>query len=74
MKQEQQLGAGSNLQTLTAQRDLALASLDLVTAHTTYQKSKVEIYRATGATLEHNDIQLEEAVTGVVNGQTNDAK
>jgi outer membrane protein TolC len=74
MKQEQELGAGSNLQTLTAQRDLALAALDLVTAQTTYQKSQVELDRATGATLEHNDIQLEEAITGVVNGQTNDAK
>jgi outer membrane protein TolC len=66
MKKEQELGAGSNYQTLTAQRDLALAALDLVTAQTTYQKSKVELDRATGSTLEHNDIQLEEAVTGVV--------
>ena len=74
MKQEQELGAGSNFQTLTAQRDLALASLDLVTAQTTYQKSKVELDRATAATLEHNDIQIDEAVKGVVNGQTNDAK
>jgi outer membrane protein TolC len=74
MKQEQELGAGSNFQTLTAQRDLALAELDLVTAQTTYQKSKVELDRATGATLEHNDIQIEEAVKGVVNGQANDAK
>lgn len=74
MKKEQELGAGSNLQTLTAQRDLAIASLDLVTAQTTYQKSKVELDRAIGATLEHNDIQIDEAIKGVVNGQTNDAK
>ena len=32
MKKEQDLGAGSSFQTLTAQRDLALAELDLVTA------------------------------------------
>jgi outer membrane protein TolC len=69
MKKEQELGAGSNYQTLTAQRDLALAALDLVTAQTTYQKSKVELDRATGATLEHNGIQVEEAVKGVVSEQ-----
>jgi outer membrane protein TolC len=69
MKKEQELGAGSTYQTLTAQRDLALAALDLVTAQTTYQKSKVELDRATGATLEHNDIQLQEAVKGVVSEQ-----
>ncbi|HEY3927240.1 MAG TPA: TolC family protein, partial [Candidatus Koribacter sp.] len=66
MKKEQELGAGSNYQTLTAQRDLALAQLDLVTAQTTYQKSKVELDRATGQTLEHNDIQIQEAIKGVV--------
>ena len=31
-------GAGSNLPDMTAQRDLAVAELDLVTAMTTYQK------------------------------------
>ena len=69
MKKELELGAGSNYQTLTAQRDLALAQLDLVTAQTTYQKSKVELDRATGATLEHNDIQIQEAIKGVVSEQ-----
>ncbi len=69
MKKEQELGAGSTYQTLTAQRDLALAALDLVTAQTTYQKSKVELDRATGATLEHNDIQIQEAIKGVVSEQ-----
>ena len=69
MKKEQELGAGSNYQTLTAQRDLALAALDLVTAQVTYQKSKVELDRATGQTLEHNGIQLQEAIKGVVNQQ-----
>lgn len=71
MKKEQDLGAGSNFQTLTAQRDLALAELDLVTAQTTYQKSKVELDRATGLTLEHNDIQLQEAIKGVVPEKAN---
>jgi outer membrane protein TolC len=65
-KKEQTLGAGSSFQTLTAQRDLALAELDLVTAMTTYQKAKVELDRATGTTLEHNGIRIEDAVKGTV--------
>ena len=65
-KKEQDLGAGSSYQTLSAQRDLALAELDLVTAMTVFEKAKVELDRATGATLEHNGIQLQDAVTGVV--------
>ncbi|ABF39378.1 outer membrane efflux protein [Candidatus Koribacter versatilis Ellin345] len=66
MKKEQDLGAGSIYQTMTAQRDLALASLDLVTAQTIYQKSKVELDRATAQTLEHNGVHIQEAITGVV--------
>src|SRR5713226_6338344 len=58
-QKEQTLGAGSTYQTMTAQRDLALAELDLVTAMTVYQKAKVEVDRATGATLEHNGIQVQ---------------
>ena len=65
-QKEQDLGAGSNFQTLTAQRDLALAELDLVTATTTYQKAKVELDRATGTTLEHNGIQVQDAINGTV--------
>jgi outer membrane protein TolC len=67
MKQEQTLGAGSSYQTMTAQRDLAVAELDLVTAMTTYEKAKVELDRATGATLEHNSIQIQDAVRGTMN-------
>ncbi|HEY1262675.1 MAG TPA: TolC family protein [Terriglobales bacterium] len=65
-KKEQELGAGSSFQTLTAQRDLALAELDLVNAMTTYQKAKVELDRATGTTLEHNGIKIEDALSGTV--------
>jgi len=65
-KKEQELGSGSSYQTLSAQRDLALAQLDLVSATTTYEKAKVELDRATGTTLEHNGILLEDAITGVV--------
>jgi outer membrane protein TolC len=64
MQKEQELGAGSNFQTLTAQRDLALAQLDLVNASTAYQKSKLELQRATGTSLEENKIQIENAVNG----------
>ena len=66
MQKEQSLGAGSTFQTMTAQRDLALAELDLVTAMTIYEKAKVELDRATGSTLEHNGIQIQEAITGKV--------
>jgi outer membrane protein TolC len=65
-KKEQDLGAGSNYQTMTAQRDLSIAELDLVTAMTTYAKSKVELDRATGATLEHNGVLIQDAVSGKV--------
>ncbi len=65
-QKEQTLGAGSTLQTMTAQRDLALAELDLVTATTVYQKAKVELDRATGTTLEHNGIQIADAIRGTV--------
>lgn len=61
-QKEQALGAGSTFQTMTAQRDLALAELDLVTARTVYEKAKIEVDRATGATLEHNGIQIEDAI------------
>jgi outer membrane protein TolC len=65
-KKEQELGAGSNYQTLSAQRDLALAELDLVNAMTIYAKAKVELDRATGTTLEHNGILIQDAISGVL--------
>jgi outer membrane protein TolC len=66
MQKEQALGAGSNYQTMTSQRDLAVSELDLVTAMTIYEKAKVELDRATGSTLEHNGIKLEDAINGTV--------
>ena len=65
MQKEQQLGAGSSFQTLTAQRDLAVAEFDLVNASTAYQKSKLELERATGTTLENYNIQIQDAVDGI---------
>ena len=68
-KKEQDLGAGSSYQTLSAQRDLALAELDLVNATTVYAKARVELDRATGTTLEHNGILLEDAITGTLSSR-----
>jgi len=68
MQKEQELGAGSPFQTLTAQRDLALAQLDQVNANTAYQKSKVELERATGTTLADNGIEVQKAVDGIAPG------
>jgi outer membrane protein TolC len=66
MKNEQELGAGSNYQTLTAQRDLSIAESALVAAMTAYQKAKIELDRSVGSTLEANSISIESAKTGVV--------
>jgi outer membrane protein TolC len=65
MGKEQELGAGSNYQTLTAQRDLAVAESALVAAMTAYQKAKIELDRSVGSTLEANAISIESAKTGV---------
>lgn len=65
-KKEQELGAGSSYQTLSAQHDLALAELDLVNAMTVYAKARVELDRATGTTLEHNGILIQDAISGVL--------
>jgi len=65
-RKEQDLGAGSSYQTMTAQRDLSVAELDLVTAMTTYQKARIELDRATGTTLEHNGVLIQDAVSGSV--------
>jgi outer membrane protein TolC len=68
MQKEKELGAGSTFQTMTAQRDAAIAELDLVTAMTVYEKARVELDRATGMTLEHNGIELQDAISGTVSG------
>jgi outer membrane protein TolC len=65
-KKERDLGSGSSYQTMTAQRDLSMAELDLVNAMTIHEKAKVELDRATGATLEHNGVLIQDAVAGKV--------
>jgi outer membrane protein TolC len=65
-QKEQTLGAGSTYQTMSAQRDLALSELDLVTAMTVYQKAKVEVERATASTLDDNGIEIQDAIKGTI--------
>jgi outer membrane protein TolC len=65
-QKEQTLGAGSTFQTMISQRDLALGELDLVTAMTVYEKAKVELDRATASTLEHNGIEIQAAIKGMI--------
>jgi outer membrane protein TolC len=70
MQKEQTLGAGSTYQTMTSQRDLSIAELDMVTAMTTYEKAKIELDRATGSTLEHNGIRVQDAENGTIASQS----
>jgi outer membrane protein TolC len=65
---EQELGAGSNYQTLTARRDLSAAESTLVAAMTAYQKAKIELDRSVGTTLDAYKISIESARTGIVQG------
>jgi len=69
-QKEQVLGAGSTFQTMTAQRDLALAELDFVAAMTVYEKARVEVERAIGSTLEHNGIAIQDAIDATVSSAT----
>jgi len=65
---EQELGAGSNYQTLTARRDLSAAESALVAAMTAYQKARIELDRSIGTTLDANQISIESARTGIAPG------
>ena len=69
-QKEQALGAGSTFQTMTAQRDLAVAELDFVAAMTVYEKARVEVERAIGSTLEHNGIAIQDAIDATVSSAT----
>ncbi len=66
MQKEQKLGAGSNQQTLSAEHDLSLAELALVTAETAYEKARIEVRRATGSVLEEYGISIADAKAGIV--------
>jgi len=60
------LGASTSNLVLQANRDLAQAESNFVAAMSTYEKSIVELDRATGLTLAHTGIEIEEAVRGQV--------
>ena len=62
---EQELGSGSNYQTLTARRDLAVSESALVAAMTAYQKAKIALDLSVGSTLDANQISIESAKTGI---------
>ena len=61
------LGASTNTLVLQAQRDLAQSASNVVLAMTAYEKSRVELDRVTGLTLDHNNISLADSEVGVVN-------
>jgi outer membrane protein TolC len=69
-KKEQELGSGSSYQSLAAQRDLALAELDLVDATSSQAKAWVELDRATGLTLEHTGVRIQDAISGILAGNS----
>ena len=60
------LGASTTTLVLQAQRDLAQAESNRVSAVSAYQKSRVELDRATGLTLTRNGILLADAERGRV--------
>jgi outer membrane protein TolC len=60
------LGASTSNLVLQADRDLAQEESNFVAAMSTYEKSIVELDRATGLTLAHTGIEIEEAVRGQV--------
>ncbi len=65
-KQEQQLGAMSTYDTLTAEQALAVSESALVIAQDAFEKTKVDIDRATGTTLDRMGVSLDDAKSGVV--------
>ena len=60
------LGASTSNLVLQTQHDLAQAESNFVSAMSTYEKSRVELDRATGLTLAHSGIELMDAERGVV--------
>jgi hypothetical protein len=60
------LGASTTYNVILTQRDLVTAQSNLVAAESAYAKARVETNRATGQTLNDNDISIDEAFRGVV--------
>jgi outer membrane protein len=60
------LGASTSNLVLQTQRDLAQAESNFVAAMSAYEKSRVELDRATGLTLTHAGIEIQDAEKGIV--------
>jgi outer membrane protein len=60
------LGASTTTLVLQAQRDMAQAQSNQVTSISNYQKSRVELDRAIGLTLDHNGVVMDDAERGQV--------
>ena len=60
------LGASTSYNVILTQRDLVTAESNVVVAEGAYAKAKVEMDRATGQTLNNNNISLDEAFRGKV--------
>ena len=60
------LGRAAILSVVQAQRDLAQARIQELSAHNSYIRAKVNLQLTTGQTLEANNIQLDEAYKGSV--------
>ena len=60
------VGASTTYNVILTQRDLVTAQSNEVTAESAYAKAKVEMDRATGQTLNNNDISIDEAFRGEV--------
>jgi outer membrane protein TolC len=65
-KQEQKLGAMSTYDTLTAEQALAVSESAVAVAQNAFEKTKVDIDRATGSTLDRMGVSLDDARSGVV--------
>jgi len=65
-QKKKDLGASTSNLVLQAQRDLAQAQSNFVAAMSAYEKSRVELDRATGLTLTHSGIEIQDAEKGVV--------
>jgi outer membrane protein TolC len=65
------LGASTNTLVLQAQRDLAQAEANVVIGMSVYEKSKVELDRVMGLTLDHNGISIADAESGKVTRMPN---
>ncbi len=65
-KQEQQLGAKSSYDVLSAENLLAQAESAYDDAETAFEKAKVDIDRATGETLQITGVSVDDAKSGVV--------